>query len=150
MRGAAPGRRRRLIPGSLTRVSLGRCNGLPERGPEQIANHVEGHPRVGRPGAVHCSPAGVRRDDLRILGVTLSGNEVTRRNHRPVGVRAEPLGEEIVLPSKVVQLLVVKVRKLAVCAVAYRETASGVGVTEARSNNEDTPLTTDSQQPFEV
>jgi hypothetical protein len=146
VRGAAPGRRRRLTPGPLTRVSLGRCNGLPERGPEQIVNHVEGHPRVGRPGAVHCSPAGVGRDDLRILGVTLSGNEVTRRS-----VRAEPLGEEIVQPSKVVQLIVVKVRKLAVCAaVAYRETASGVGVMEARSNNEDTPLTTDSQQPFEV
>ena len=60
---------------------VGRGGRLGEGDPEEVVQHVEGHPGVGGAGAVHHSPARVGSDDVCVAGVPLPGKQVSGRDH---------------------------------------------------------------------
>ncbi len=73
---------------------VGRGGWLGEGDPEEVVQHVEGHPGVGGAGAMHFSPAREGSDDVFVAGVPLPGDQVSGWDHRAVGIGAEALFEE--------------------------------------------------------
>ncbi len=70
---------------------------------EEVVHQVEGHPSVGCPRAVYCTPPRVGGDDVGVAGVLLPCNQVAGRDDRAVGEGTEALFEEGMEPPQVLQ-----------------------------------------------